>query len=139
MAGLPGKAMAVAVRTIGLMAGADSRNAKAAAGSTPRRIRLCATGTDAHSQPGRITPAAPATGTASDGLRGSTRVNTRAGTNALMAPDRAVPSSRNGSACTVMERQTVRHACTAGSSIHRPTANSTTPGTTAAPRSSRGQ
>ena len=40
ISGLPGKAMAVAVRTIGLIAGADSRNAKAAAGVTPRRIRL---------------------------------------------------------------------------------------------------
>ncbi|CAM5308160.1 hypothetical protein SCYAM73S_00832 [Streptomyces cyaneofuscatus] len=98
MDGSPGKAMAVVVRTTGLTAGADSRKAKAAAGVTPRPIRLLATGIDAHSQPGRTTPAAPATGTASAGLRGSARSNTLAGTNALMAPDKAVPSSRNGNA-----------------------------------------
>ncbi len=115
MAGLPGKATAVAVSTIGLIAGAESRNANAAAGVTPRRIRLFATGTDAHSQPGRTAPATPATGTASAGCLGSTLVNRSAGTKALMAPDSAVPSSRKGSACTVMARQTVRQAATAGS------------------------
>src|SRR5581483_2748020 len=35
IAGLPGNATAVATRTIGLMAGADSRKANAAAGVTP--------------------------------------------------------------------------------------------------------
>ncbi len=56
MTGLAGKAIAVAVSTTGLIAGADSRNANAAAGVTPRPIRLFATGTDAHSQPGSTTP-----------------------------------------------------------------------------------
>ncbi len=113
--------MAVAVRTIGLTAGADSRKAKAAAGVTPRAIRLFATGTDAHSQPGSTTPAAPATGTARAGRFGSSRVKTEAGTNALIAPDSAVPSSMNGTACTVTESATVRQACTAGASPHLPT------------------
>ncbi len=139
MTGLAGKAIAVAVSTTGLIAGADSRNANAAAGVTPRPIRLFATGTDAHSQPGSTTPAIPATGTANAARLGSTFVNTRAGTNALIAPDSAVPSSRKGSACVVMARHTVRQACTAGASSHRPTANSSSPGTTAAPSSISGQ
>src|SRR3989442_6229724 len=114
MAGFPGKAAAVAVSTIGLIAGAERRKANAADGVTPRRIRLFATGTEAHSQPGRTTPATPATGTASAGLRGRIRVNRSAGTNALIAPDRTVPRRRKGSAWTVMARQTVRQAATAG-------------------------
>lgn len=139
ISGLPGKATAVAVSTTGFTAGADSRNANAAAGVTPRPIRLLATGTDAHSHPGSTTPAIPATGTASAARFGSSRLKTRAGTNASIAPDRAVPSSRNGSACTVTARHTVRHACIAGWSNDRPTSTSSTPGTTAAPSSNSGQ
>lgn len=63
--GLPGKATNVETNTMGLMAGADNKNARAAAGATPRAINDPATGTDAHSQPGSTKPAAPATGTAS--------------------------------------------------------------------------
>jgi hypothetical protein len=45
-----------------LIAGADSRNASAAAGVTPRRTRAPAMGTDPHSHPGSTTPATPAAG-----------------------------------------------------------------------------
>lgn len=139
ISGRPGKATAVAVRTIGLTAGADSRNANAAAGVTPRPIRLLATGTDAHSHPGSTTPATPATGTASAPRRGSTRWNTEAGTKALIAPESAVPRRRKGSACTQTARHTVRHARTAGASIHRPRTTSAVPGSRAAPSSRSGQ
>src|SRR5204862_336472 len=67
--GRPGNATLVATSTTGLIAGADSRNASAAAGGTPRRINAPATGTDPHSQPGSAAPARPATGTASSGRR----------------------------------------------------------------------
>lgn len=126
MAGFPGKATAVAVSTIGLIAGAESRKAKAAAGLTPRRIRLFATGTEAHSQPGSTTPATPATGTASAGRLGRILVNRSAGTKALIAPDRAVPRRRKGSAWTVMARQTVRQAATAGWFSHPPPVSTST-------------
>ena len=62
--GRPGNATDVATSTTGLIAGADSRNASAAAGVTPRRTSAPAIGTEPHSQPGRIAPATPATGTA---------------------------------------------------------------------------
>lgn len=114
ISGCPGKAIEVATRTTGLIAGADSRKASAAAGATPRRIRLPATGTDAHSQPGSTTPAAPATGTASTVRRGSTRWNTRSGTNAPIAADTTVPSSRNGTPWTVIAVNTVHQAATGG-------------------------
>lgn len=65
MTGCPGNAIEVATRATWLTAGADSGHAGAAAGATPRRIRLAATGTDAHSHPGSTTPVIPATGTAS--------------------------------------------------------------------------
>jgi hypothetical protein len=65
--GCPGNANAVAVNTIGLIAGADNKNANAAAGVTPRRTNAPAIGTDPHSQPGKTTPATLATGTANAG------------------------------------------------------------------------
>ena len=64
ISGLPGNATAVATSTTGLIAGAESRNANAAAGVTPRRSSPPAIGTEPHSQPGSATPAMPATGTA---------------------------------------------------------------------------
>jgi hypothetical protein len=72
----------VAVSTIGLIAGADSRNASAAAGATPRRTIAPATGTEAHSQPGRTTPANPATGTAAELPDGRRHENTTPSHNA---------------------------------------------------------
>ena len=74
-----GKATAVAVSTIGLIAGAASRNASAAAGVTPRRISEPAIGTLPHSQPGSTTPATLATGTASAGMPGQRPGPERAG------------------------------------------------------------
>src|SRR5437763_6857039 len=68
--GRPGNATNVATSTTGLIAGADSRNASAAAGVTPRRTRAPAIGTEPHSHPGSTTPATPATGTASTGQIG---------------------------------------------------------------------
>ncbi len=97
-----------------MIAGAESRNASAAAGATPLLIRLLATGTDAHSQPGRTTPAAPAMGTARAWLRGRSFVNTRSGTNAPIAADTTVPSSRNGTPCTATAAKTVHQAATGG-------------------------
>src|SRR5256884_7481024 len=85
--GLRGNATAVAVSTIGLIAGADSRNANAAAGVTPRRTSAPATGTDAHSHPGRTTPAIPATGTASAGRLGNARAKNDGGTNTAIIAD----------------------------------------------------
>lgn len=116
MSGRPGNATDVATTTTGLIAGADSRNASAAAGGTPRAINPRATGTDEHSQPGSTTPASPATGTAAAGRRGSTRVNTDAGTNTDRAVLSATPSTRNGSACTQIATNTVAHVRIAGDS-----------------------
>ena len=65
--GSPGNATAVDTSTTGLIAGAASRNASAAAGGTPWPMSRRATGTEAHSHPGSTTPAAPATGTAAAG------------------------------------------------------------------------
>jgi hypothetical protein len=76
----------VATSTIGLIAGADSRKVKAAAGVTPWASSPPATGTEPHSQPGSSRPAVPATGTASARLRGRTRAKKDGGTNAVIAP-----------------------------------------------------
>ncbi len=78
--GLPGNATAVAVRTMGLIAGAASRNANAAAGVIPRRTKAPAIGTEPHSQPGSTTPAAEATGTARTGRLGSSVAKADGGT-----------------------------------------------------------
>lgn len=112
--GWPGNAREVATRTTGLTAGAESRNASAAAGATPRRIKLPATGTDAHSHPGSTTPAAPATGTARAWLRGNSRVKTRSGTKAPMAAETSAPSRRNGMPWTTTAVNTVHQAATGG-------------------------
>src|SRR6185312_12174868 len=100
IAGLPGKATAVAVSTIGLIAGAASRNAIAAAGVTPRRISDPAIGTLPHSHPGSTTPASPAAGTASAGCFGSAFSQNERGTKTAMIADSTTPNTRNGEACT---------------------------------------
>src|SRR5688500_7515644 len=99
--GCPGKATAVDASTTGLMAGAEGRNAIAAAGVTPRLISAAETGTEAHSQPGRITPDALATGTARAGCFGSALAKNEAGTKAVRAAESSTPRTRNGSAWTV--------------------------------------
>ncbi len=112
--GWPGNASDVATSTTGLIAGAESRNASAAAGVTPRRIRLPATGTEAHSHPGSTTPAVPATGTARAGWRGSKRVKTRSGTSAPTVAETSAPSRRNGTPWTTTAVKTVHQAATDG-------------------------
>src|SRR5438128_956004 len=101
--GRPGKATAVEINTIGLIAGEARRKANAAAGVTPRRMRAPATGTEPHSQAGRMAPATPATGTATTGFRGSARSKKRVGTKAVIAADKTVPRMRYGRACTMTE------------------------------------
>jgi dienelactone hydrolase len=114
ISGLPGNATAVAVSTIGLIAGADSRNVSAAAGVTPRRTSAPATGTDAHSQPGSTAPAAPATGTASPGRLGNARAKNDGGTNTAIDADSTTPSTRNGRAWVTTAMNTVIQLCNAG-------------------------
>src|SRR6266508_1631275 len=115
-AGRPGKATAVAVSTTGLIAGADSRNASAAAGSAPRATSRPAIGTDPHSQPGSAAPAAAATGTASAGRRGSALGRKPAGTKAATAALITTPSTRNGIACTAIATNRVAQCAIAGRS-----------------------
>src|SRR6266498_2261960 len=115
-AGRPGKATAVAVSTTGLIAGADSRNASAAAGSAPRTTSRPAIGTDPHSQPGSAAPAAAATGTASAGRRSSALGRKPAGTKAATAALITTPSTRNGIACTAIATNTVAQCAIAGRS-----------------------
>src|SRR5690242_6584432 len=119
IAGLFGNATAVAVSTTGFNAGEASRNASAAAGVTPRRTRAPATGTDAHSQPGRTTPAAPAIGTASTGRLGSALAKNDAGTNTAMTADSTTPNTRNGIAWVSTDTNTVVHVCRLGRAITR--------------------
>ena len=116
ISGRPGNATAVATRTIGLIAGADSRNANAAAGATPRRSRPPAIGTDPHSHPGSATPAIPATGTASTARRGSALAKNSGGTNTAMAALITTPRTRNGIACTTIDTNTVAQVRIAGES-----------------------
>ena len=68
--GWPGKATAVATSTTGLIAGADSMKANAAAGATPRAVSRPAIGTEPHSQPGSATPAKPGDRNGKDGALG---------------------------------------------------------------------
>ena len=72
-------ATAVAISTIGLIAGADSMNASDADGRTPRSISRLEIGTDPHSQPGSAAPHTLATGTARAALLGMIRVKNAAG------------------------------------------------------------
>jgi hypothetical protein len=70
-------------------------------------MRLLATGTDAHSHPGKTNPAAPATGTANARFFGSARCQKLVGTKAEIAPESSTPSTRNGRAWTTMETKMV--------------------------------
>jgi hypothetical protein len=106
-----GNATAVAVNTIGLIAGAASRNANAAAGVTPRRINDPAIGTLPHSQPGNTTPAILAAGTANAGCLGNARAQNERGTYTAITADNATPKTRNGTACTNTDTNTVVHVC----------------------------
>src|SRR6478736_2409332 len=107
-------ATAVAISTIGLMAGADSMNASDADGRTPRSISRFEMGTEPHSQPGSAAPQTDAIGTANTGLLGMIFANTAAGTKAAIAPDTTTPSTRNGVACTQMATKTVDQLCSTG-------------------------
>ena len=115
-AGSPGNATAVDTSTTGFTAGAASRNDSAAAGATPCCTNRRAMGTEAHSQPGRATPAAPATGTASDVRAGSSRRSRSAGTKAAISPLTSTPNTRNGSACKQTATKTVAPVLIAGTS-----------------------
>ncbi len=105
--GWPANATAVETRTTGLMAGDASRKVKAAAGCTPLPTRDRATGTDAHSQPGRTAPDSPAAKTAPEGSRGTMRCSRSGGTKAAMLPETTTPRAKNGRACTKIATQTV--------------------------------
>src|SRR4029450_13201541 len=96
---------------MGLTAGAASRKARAAAGVTPRRIREPAIGTLPHSQPGSTTPATLAAGTASAGCRGRARAQNERGTYTAITADSATPKTRNGTACTSTDTNTVVQVC----------------------------
>ena len=113
ISGWPGNATAVLTRTTGLMAGAASRNARAAAGTTPRDISRPAMGTEPHSQPGSTTPAEAATGTARAGWRGMSRGRRSGGTKAAIAPLMITPSTRKGRAWKAMATKIVVQFSTA--------------------------
>ena len=113
-AGSPGKATNVETNTMGLIAGAASRNVRADEAGTPFETSEPATGTDAHSQPGSSIPAQPETGTANALFFGSTRCHTLAGINAVTAPESSTPPTRNGIACTTIETKIVDAVCSAG-------------------------
>ncbi len=102
--------------TAGFTAGAASRNVSATAGATPRRIRLPAIGTAAHSQPGRPIPAMPATGTPSTGFLGTTALSTRSESRMEMTADSSTPTTRNGTDCTTIATKIVLHVCSVGKS-----------------------
>src|SRR6266508_1278930 len=132
--GLPGNATAVDAITTGLIAGADSRNASAAAGVTPRLINAADTGTEAHSHPGSTAPDTLATGTASAGFFGSAFAKNDAGTNAVSAADSSTPSTRNGVAWMTTPTNMVAQVRTPSSvkiplKMRRPNSASTTSST----------
>ena len=123
ISGRPGKATAVDTSTTGLMAGAASMKARAAAERTPPARSRAAIGTEAHSQPGRATPARLAAGTASRSRSGSALASQPGRTRAARAPLSSTPRTRKGSAWTVMETKMVAQVATAGpssSSTSRP-------------------
>src|SRR3954471_23826531 len=108
------KATAVAIRTIGLIAGALNINANDADGRTPRSINRFEIGTEPHSQPGSAAPQIAATGTARAALLGMIRLKTLGGTKAAIAPETTTPSTRNGVAWTQMATKTVDQLCMTG-------------------------
>jgi hypothetical protein len=114
--GRPGKATAVDTSTTGLMAGAASMKAKAAAAGAPPAVRRPAMGTAPHSQPGRATPASPAAGTATSGRSGSALASQPGGTRAAIAPLTTTPRTRKGRAWVLMDTNTVVQVPTAGPS-----------------------
>src|SRR5918993_214999 len=116
ISGRPGNATAVETSTTGLMAGAASMNANAAAGAAPRAVSRPAIGTAPHSQPGRATPASPAAGTATSGCLGSARASHPGGTRAVIAPLSTTPRTRKGSAWTLMDTKIVVQVPRAGPS-----------------------
>ena len=101
----------MAVSTIGLIAGAASRNASAAAGVTPaahqrtghRHRRALAAGQHHAGRPGHRHREA--------GRRGSARAKNDGGTNTAITADSTTPNTRNGSACTTTETNTVVQVC----------------------------
>ena len=113
ISGRPGKATPVATSTTGLMAGEASRKASATAGFTPRSTSRPASGTAPHSQPGSSTPPSAAVGTAARGLSRASVSNAPAGTNAVTAPLRITPRTRNGTACRNTAWNTVTQLPTA--------------------------
>nr|BFE49949.1 hypothetical protein GCM10017745_33760 [Saccharothrix mutabilis subsp. capreolus] len=125
--------MAVAARTTGLTAGAESRNASAAAGVIPLRTNAPATGTEPHSQPGSTNPVAAAAGTANTGLRGNALTKNDRGTKTAMAADNATPNARNGKACNTMDTNTVAQVCTTGARKTPPNTPRTTKTTSRSP------
>ena len=113
------------------MAGAASMKAMAAAERTPPSRRRAAIGTEAHSQPGRATPARLAAGTASTSRDGSALASQLGRTRAARAPLSTTPSTRKGSAWMVMDTKMVDQVATTGPSsspasrLRLPTATST--------------
>ena len=107
IAGSPGKATAVATKTTGLIAGAESMNVSAAAPWAPSPNSRRPTGTEPHSQPGNTAPPTPATATAATDRRGSQRASRSADTNAAISPLITTPSTRKGSAWTNTPQNTV--------------------------------
>nr|WP_267901662.1 hypothetical protein [Jiangella rhizosphaerae] len=97
--------------TTGLIAGAASMNASAAAGAAPSAVSRPAMGTEPHSHPGKTAPARLADGTATAGRSGSSRAMSEDGTNAVTAPLTTTPRTRKGSACSVIDTNTVDHVC----------------------------
>lgn len=96
--GESGKATRVDTTTIGFTAGAESEKVKAAAGATPLETRPLAIGTDAHSHPGRRTPAHPATGTALLGDSGNTFFQKVGGISVDIIAEIMTPKVRKGNA-----------------------------------------
>ena len=90
----------------------------------PHRVHRATTsrpaiGTDPHSHPGNAAPANVATGTASDRAVGISRAMARGATNAASAALTVTPSTRNGSACTVIATKIVAQWAIASLSSRR--------------------
>ena len=115
-----GKATAVDTSTTGLIAGAAKRKVSAAAGGVPCEMSRPAIGTEPHSQPGSASPAAPAAGTAKSWRFGTMRCTRSGDTNAAIAPLITTPRTKNGSACKLIETNSVDHS-RSSSSVNHPT------------------
>ncbi len=64
-----------------------------------------------------MTPATPAAGTASAGWLGSARAQKLRGTKTAMTAESTTPKTRNGTACTSTETNTVDQVCSAAPEI----------------------